>query len=107
MERSYLIKMLAVLLLCFSQYSNAENENAPNSDHQRYTAIIEGVIDVADQGYRSINYLVTWKGNQIVVPAPNLYVRKKKGDELKFLVMWHELKTESGSIKNLGFTALE
>ncbi len=107
MERLYRACIFLVALLLISKYGYAKDASTLHNEHQRYTAIIEDVIEVSDKGFRSIKYVVTWKGNKIIVPDANLYVQKSIGDELKFLVMWHELETENGSIKNLNFTALE
>lgn len=111
MDRCYRLVLLALMSVYFSSVSVAEEERSPiyenESGHQRYSAIIKDVIDVDYHGFRSLKYLVIWKDQEIIIPDPNLHVQKKKGDELKFLVMWHTLYTEEGEIKNLNFSALE
>ncbi|GGW73798.1 hypothetical protein [Alishewanella tabrizica] len=107
MRKILILNMLVLFLLSFSVSSHASDERVLYNKHQSYTAIIEDVIDVTDNGFRSVNYILTWNDNKIIVPANNWLEIKKKGDMLKFLVMWHELKTEGGSVKNLGFTALQ
>jgi len=105
------ITPIAAILLLLSFHSFAEDLNSPKYEphrgHQRYTAVIEEVIDVAYQGFRNVNYLVTWNGQQIIVPNVNMSVKKQKGEQLTFLVTWHELETKNGVVKNLGFSALE
>ncbi|EJI84337.1 hypothetical protein AEST_27800 [Alishewanella aestuarii B11] len=107
MKKFLILNTLVLFLLSFSVSSYASDERVIYNKHQSYTAVIEDVIDITDNGFRSLNYILTWNDNKIIVPANNLLVQKKKGEMLKFLVMWHELKTEEGSVKNLGFTALE
>ena len=103
-------KLIAIMVLLCSFSSFAEEENTPFLEpyrgHQSYTAVIDDVIDITYHDFRSIHYLVTWKGQQIVVKNPNLHVKKKKGDQLTFLVMWYNLEKENETIKNLAFTAL-
>jgi len=107
MIKIIILNMLVLFLLSFSVTSYASDESVLYNKHQRYTAVIEEVIDVSDKGFRSINYILTWNENKIIVPATNLLVQKKKGETITFLVMWTELKTDDGSVKNLSFTALE
>lgn len=107
MRKSQILNMLVLFLLSFQVFSNVSDERILYDKHQRYSAVIEDVIDVTDNGFRSVNYIVTWNDNKIIVPGFNWLEIKEKGEVLEFLVMWHELKIEGGSIKNLGFTAVE
>lgn len=107
MKKVLILNMLVLFLLSCSVSGYASDEGVLYNKHQSYTAVIEDVIDITDNGFRSLNYILTWNDNKIIVPANNLLVQKKKGETLKFLVMWHELKTEDGSVKNLSFTAIE
>ncbi len=107
MRNILILNILVFSLLSFSEFSYASDENILYNKHQSFTAVIEDVIDVTDNGFRSVNYILTWNDNKIIVPKNNLPVHKKKGETLKFLVMWHELKTDDGSVKNLSFQALE
>jgi hypothetical protein len=107
MRNILILNILVFFSLSFSEFSYASDENILYNKHQSYTAVIEDVIDVTNNDFRSLNYILTWNDNKIIVPANNLLVKKKKGETLKFLVMWHELKTDEGSVKNLGFTAIE
>lgn len=109
MEKYFLVGLLTSLF-SFNSYSLPQTENTPYYEpyqgHQSYVAVIEEVIDITYHEFRSIKYRVAWNGQQIIVRASNLEVKKEKGDKLKFLVMWNTIESDDGPIKNLAFSAL-
>jgi hypothetical protein len=111
MEMKFLKKYLFIVCLGFNTSGFAKTENTPlhqpGRGHQSYSSLIQEVIQVEYEGYRSISYRVKWKGNDIIIPNTILKIKKNTGDELKFLVMWHDLETEDGTKKLLNFSGLE
>jgi hypothetical protein len=111
MEIKFLKKYLFIVCLGFNTSGFAKAENTPllqpGKGHQSYSSPIQEIIQVEYEGYRSISYRVKWKGNEIIVLNTIHDIKKSTGDELKFLVIWHDLETDDGTKKLLSFSSLE
>lgn len=76
------------------------------SSYTTEIARVEGILRVEDDGYKSVTYVITWKGNHIGVEDPLSRSDHQVGDVIKFMVSrWHP--SESPEPKVLSFTLVE
>lgn len=87
-----------LLVVAFSAEATRAQNVAPSSQSgthgvSSYTiekARIEDVLRVEDDGYRSVTYVITWKGERVGVDDPLSVSNHHIGDVIKFMVnRWH------------------
>jgi hypothetical protein len=108
------LKIAFLLLIAFSAQATRAQNVGPSS-HSRtrgvssYTiekARIEDVLRVEDDGYKSVTYVITWKGERAGVDDPLSVSNHHIGDVIKFMVdRWHP--TDKPDPRALRFTLLD
>jgi hypothetical protein len=70
------------------------------------SARIEQILATEDEGYRSVVYVVSWRGRLVGVTDPLSDSHHQVGDQIKMLVMrWQA--PDNSQLKVLGFTLNE
>ena len=103
---------LIISLVLFAAPSQAQDpppehsEKHGNSSFTTETARIEDVLQVEDDGYRSVTYVVSWKGKRVGVEDPLSGSNHIVGDTITIMVSrWHP--ADKPDPKSLRFTLLE
>lgn len=68
---------------------------ASGADLDTETAIVEKVFLVTDKGFSSIDYQITWHGQQVIVQDPIHSTNFKVGDKIGVLIMRHDMSSSA------------
>ena len=108
------LRIAFLLLIAFSAQATQAQNVAPSSQsgtrgvssYTIETASIEDVLRVEDGGYKSVTYVVTWKGARVGVEDPLSVSNHHIGDTIKFMVhRWHP--ADKSDPRALHFTLLD
>ena len=103
-----LLLALPGTLLCGQAPPTKAPAEATSFRHEIYTAVVEKVFRVEDDGFVFNAYQVTWRGRAVIVEDAihRTDADAVEGDKIRILLLWNDMSERKPGMKLLHFSIL-